>query len=422
MRIVAASYGSAGDFVPTVAVAVALARRGHDVRLFANPTYAAALAGSGLDFRPAGEPHDLPAAVRQDPTLLDPAKGGRRLVTDWLLPDIRATCTAIRDDLAQRPADLALCANTSFGCWWAAAEHGVPHVTVAASPLVWLNPRAPMPLTPWALPALVDGLLMRAVRTLVGVGLGWALRRTARALGVRGVDTGYRGPERNPVLNAGMWSPEVRPSAPGDPPASAVCGTARASAWAGGGAELSNDLRAFLDAGAAPVVIALGSVFSQGSATLLHQVAQAVLACAARAVVVGHLPGPQPSGVHVVSSAPYNALFARAAAVVVHGGAGSTAEALRSGKPVAVIPFGFDQYAMARVVERLGCGLWIPGRERDASGLTLALRRLLGDERFAHAASAVGARSSAERDGAEVAADIIEARMAKGRVSPAGGN
>lgn len=412
MRIIAASYGSAGDFVPTVAVAAALVRRGHGVTLFANPVYATAISGTGVTFVPAGEPADLVAAVRADPTLLEPLRGGRRLIHDWLLPDIRAGYVAVRNYLATNHADLFIGAFTSYGAYWAAAEKKTPHVVVAATPLSWLNPCAPMPLTPWPLPGIVNAALMLVLRTVTRVAMGRVLEKGAGQLGVGGVDCSYRGPERAPLLHAGMWSPLVRPAATGDPAGSVVCGSARASSFSGGDAALPSELASFIAAGKPPVVVALGSIFSQGNPRLLNTIADAVHNLGERCIIVGHLPQrPVGDWVRVVGAAPYDQLFPHARAMMIHGGAGSTAEALRSGRPAAVLPFGFDQYAMGRVVERLGCGRMFNRRCWTPTGLTAALRGLLDDTECGATAHSIGKRVSAEQDGAERTADLIEERM-----------
>lgn len=411
MRVATASYGSSGDFLPTLAVAGAMVRRGHEVTLVANPVYAGQAAAAGVRFVPAGAPRDLSMAIRESPDLLDPLRGGGRLIRDWLVPDIAAVYPAMRDLLAGEPHDCVIAANTAYGGSWAAMERCVPSVLVAATPLVWLNPRAPMPLTPWRLPDGIDGLLMRTLRAITGLAMGRVLRGAAATCGTRCGDVSYEGPARAAVLHAGMWSPQVRPLAPGDPPGALVCGAARASGLAGAGAELSPAVREFLEAGPPPVVVALGSVFSQGNAPLLRNLAEACVALGERCLVVGHLPGERlPVGVMVVPAEPYEALFPRARGVVVHGGAGSTSEALRAGRPIGVLPFGFDQYALGRVVERLGCGVTLGSRSNER--LRSGLRRLLDDPAIRQRAETVGRGFAAEPDGAEVLAREIEARAA----------
>ena len=59
MKCVVTSFGSAGDFFPTLALGSALRRRGHDVRFVANPFYASRAGGAGLELVPAGEYYDL---------------------------------------------------------------------------------------------------------------------------------------------------------------------------------------------------------------------------------------------------------------------------------------------------------------------------------------------------------------------------
>jgi UDP:flavonoid glycosyltransferase YjiC (YdhE family) len=113
-----------------------------------------------------------------------------------------------------------------------------------------------------------------------------------------------------------------------------------------------------------------------------------------------------------VPYAPYDRVFPRASVVVVHGGADSSGEALRSGRPVLGVPFAFDQFTLSEWMQRLGIGLRVATRRRDVTSLVSSLRRLLSDRELAGRATEVGTRLDAERDGAEVAADAVE-RLAR---------
>jgi len=97
-------------------------------------------------------------------------------------------------------------------------------------------------------------------------------------------------------------------------------------------------------------------------------------------------------------------LFGRVAAIVHHGGAGTTMAAARSGKPQVVVPHNYDQYYWARRVARLGIGMSGPqAKDLEADRLVDALRRCLEPE-VASAARTLalrielyGARNAAER-------------------------
>jgi UDP:flavonoid glycosyltransferase YjiC (YdhE family) len=100
-------------------------------------------------------------------------------------------------------------------------------------------------------------------------------------------------------------------------------------------------------------------------------VATAVTALADEPVhVVATLPAGLPTGVKLTSNAtlrefvPHGVVLDRAVCAVTHGGMGATQKALDHGVPVCVVPFGRDQYEVARRVEVARCGTRHPRRAR----------------------------------------------------------
>ncbi|MGV1009868.1 MAG: glycosyltransferase [Dermatophilaceae bacterium] len=94
---------------------------------------------------------------------------------------------------------------------------------------------------------------------------------------------------------------------------------------------------------------------------------------------------------------PHDWLFARVAAVVHHGGAGTTAAALRAGTPAVVVPFGVDQPFWGARVASLGVGPRpIPVRALTTERLTDALRAVTTDDGMRARAVALGRAISSE--------------------------
>jgi UDP:flavonoid glycosyltransferase YjiC (YdhE family) len=106
--------------------------------------------------------------------------------------------------------------------------------------------------------------------------------------------------------------------------------------------------------------------------------------------------------------APFSQLFPHAAVNVHQGGSGTTGEALRSGRPMLIVPYGWDQPDNAVRVQRLGAGLHIPRSKYSVEAATAALKALLDTSRFSIRAAAVGERIASE-DGLASACDAIEA-------------
>ena len=119
-------------------------------------------------------------------------------------------------------------------------------------------------------------------------------------------------------------------------------------------------LQAFLAAGAPPVYIGFGSMAGRNPEQLATLVLEALAQSGQRGLLLtgwgGLRPETVPDSVFVVDSAPHCWLFPRMAAVVHHGGAGTTAEGLRAGVPSVIVPFVLDQPFWGARVKALGLG------------------------------------------------------------------
>ncbi len=92
--------------------------------------------------------------------------------------------------------------------------------------------------------------------------------------------------------------------------------------------------------------------------------------------------GPLPKSVHLERWVPQPAVMPHTAAMVGHGGSGSTLAALRAGVPMALLGLFADQPENAQLVEQAGAGLALEGGEAALPRLTDAVRELLGDPSY----------------------------------------
>jgi UDP:flavonoid glycosyltransferase YjiC (YdhE family) len=88
---------------------------------------------------------------------------------------------------------------------------------------------------------------------------------------------------------------------------------------------------------------------------------------------------------------PMPAVLRDAAALVTHGGTGTTLAALAAGVPMALLPLSADQPRNARLVAELGAGVALESGPADAARLAGAVRTLLTDDRYARAAQRIAA-------------------------------
>lgn len=171
------------------------------------------------------------------------------------------------------------------------------------------------------------------------------------------------------------------------------------------------DLVDFLDDGSPPVYVGFGSMPSIDTDKTARAVMGAVQGTGTRAIVArgwGALAGAASTGaVHVLDSAPHDWLFPRCAAVIHHGGAGTTHEGLRWGRPTLVCPLFGDQPFWGRIVNDLGAGPKpIPLRTLTEQNLSAALTELVSGVFDDHSRT-LGERIQTET-GAATAADLIE--------------
>lgn len=172
----------------------------------------------------------------------------------------------------------------------------------------------------------------------------------------------------------------------------------------------------FLQRGPAPVYVGFGSIGDpKQAAQTARTVADALQRAGQRGILAtgwqGSSDEPLPENIFTLESAPHSWLFPRMAAVVHHGGAGTTAAGLRAGIPAVIIPHGLDQPAWARRVRELGVGTSLPHKKLTAENLAEVIRLVLKSE-VRETASALGEKIRAE-NGAEAAAKIIMDVIAK---------
>jgi sterol 3beta-glucosyltransferase len=174
----------------------------------------------------------------------------------------------------------------------------------------------------------------------------------------------------------------------------------------------SSDLLDFMQRGTPPVYVGFGSLGDPSQAVQTTElVIDALRRSGQRGVLATGWSGLSeidniPEEIFILESAPHSWLFPRMAAVIHHGGAGTTAAGLRAGVPGIIVPHSNDQFAWGRRVYELGAG------PKPISRKNLTAEKLSGAIKFAltketrNAAKDLGIRIQSE-NGAETAAKII---------------
>lgn len=182
---------------------------------------------------------------------------------------------------------------------------------------------------------------------------------------------------------------------------------------------LDPTLEDFLEGGAPPVVFTLGSAAVFDPGTFYEQSLTAVRRMGLRAVLLVGKEGMSslaqaPSDrIYIGEYAPYSALFPRAELIVHQGGIGTTAQALRAGRPMLVVPYSHDQPDNAERVVRLGVARTISRSSYTWQKAEAAVRALRTDRGVIGRARALGAQLQAE-DGVAAACSAIDELVCRG--------
>lgn len=391
MRIALSAVGTRGDVQPMLALGLALRGRGHDVRMCAPPDFHDLVVDVGLPFFPVG--HDMHEVV----TVLCPD-----VVRKPLAP-LRVMDELIRyqfDDLrkACEGAEVLVAGGVQAAAPSIAEDLGIPYFYAAYTPSVLRSREHPAPIfRRQDRPGWVNELSWWACERLFDFALRKSVNRERERMGLARVDNLYRYAFRSGTTL--LATDRLLAPAPQD----ARVGVRNTGFWFWddpvGLEPLDPELQAFLADGAPPVYVGFGSMPAEDPARVTRSLVDAVLASGQRAVLHrgwAKLGGDDlPAQIQLVDEVSHPRLFPRVAAVVHHGGAGTTANALRAGVPQVIVPHIVDQYYWAERVCRLGVGpRAMPMKDLDPVRLADAIR--------------VAAQSAGMRDRASEVATMIE--------------
>lgn len=215
------------------------------------------------------------------------------------------------------------------------------------------------------------------------------------------------------------FSPRVFPPAPDWAPSVQATGfwfLDRPSDW-----RPPADLIRFLDAGAPPVSVGFGSIPHPDPEKATEIVIAALRRAGRRGVLVtgwdGFTSRKVPEDMYMLKAIPHDWLFPRMAAVVHHGGAGTTASGLRAGVPTVVVPAFADQPFWGRRVHELRVGPQpIPRHELTVERLAAAVSVATNDPDIRRSAQELGQAIRAE-DGVGRAVEILHEFICSSRSS-----
>ncbi|NJL88962.1 MAG: glycosyltransferase family 1 protein [Coleofasciculaceae cyanobacterium SM2_1_6] len=412
MRIAIIALGSQGDVQPYIALGKGLKAAGHTVRLLAHENFAGLVNSHSLEFVPmlgnvqeiieTPEMRKLLESGNFLAIMSHNAKATQQAAIDWAKTGLVA-CQGI---------DLLIAGVGGLYLGISLAEKlGIP-----------LLPAYVFPFTPTK---TFPGILFPESISRFGGTVNWLSHQVLRQIMWQGSRTGDT-LARQQVLNlpaASFWgaaipqhryptlygfSPSVIPQPP-DWQNTQVTGywfLDAAPDWTPPPA-----LMKFLE-GEPPVYIGFGSMGSRDPKATADLVLQALAKTKQRGILLSGWNGLRqaslPDSVYLVDAVPHGWLFPRVAAVVHHGGAGTTAAGLRAGVPTITIPFFGDQGFWGQRVAALGVGTEpIPRQKLTVENLAQAIHKAVSDRTMNQRAANLGAKIRAE-DGVAKAVEIIE--------------
>ena len=417
MRIILSNIGTLGDINPLIAIALELKRRGHTPVMTLPEVYRSRTAPLGLEFHPL-RPDIDPENTKLAEMVYDVKKGTETGLREFLFPVLRETYSDLLD-AATKPerADLLLVGELNYTGPIVAEITGIPWASYVLAPFSFFSAFDPPVLPPYPRLARADKLkgMGRAMKRLARfVTRKWPepIFELRRELGLAKGKNPLFDAKHSPNLVLALFSRALGAEQKDWPEHTLITGFCFYDADSGN-AELPEHLKRFLDEGEAPVVFTLGSAAVLAAGDFYTQSALAAMKLGVRAVLLVGTDArnrPQqglPESICVAEYAPYSKLFPRAALVVHQGGVGTTAQCLRAGRPMLIMPYSHDQPDNARRMRRLGVARVIQKAHYEPNRVARMIQGMMAEPLF-DMRSRNAAEVIARENGVKTACDALE--------------
>jgi rhamnosyltransferase subunit B len=418
-RIVFTTLGSLGDLYPQIAVAIELRQRGHDIVFAVMQEYGDIVVALGFEFwlmRPDSSMMKNPETLA---LMKDTKAGAEYGFKYWLAPSLRDTYT---DLLASaKDADLIIAGAAVFAAPLVAEKLGIPWVAFALAAFDFFSMTDPSvtllkfldrlrelgtPFQPRMIP-LLKGLTKQLAEPI------YQLRAE---LGLSEINYNPLSENLSSCMILAMFSPVLAAPQP-DWDTRIVMAGFPFYDGTHQDIELSAELQAFLAAGEPPIVFTLGTIVVGVPGLFYQESVRATILLNRRAVLLigpNTPPANLPASIIAIDYVRHSAIFPRACAIVHQGGAGTTAQALKSAHPTLIMPYCDDQPDNAARMERLGTSRTISRQEYKASRVAQELQEILENPQYATKAAEVAVIIQAE-DGVNLGCDAIIRQLSQSR-------
>ncbi|KAF7553273.1 hypothetical protein G7Z17_g3740 [Cylindrodendrum hubeiense] len=405
LNIVIQIVGSRGDVQPFIALGNELQKWGHRVRLATHDVFEQFVTDHGLEFFPiGGDPSELMAYMVKNPGLIPNMKSlrvkeikkKRKMVSEMLHGCWRSCIEP--DPKSKEPfvADAIIANPPSFAHIHCSQALGIPVHLMFTMP--WSSTKSfPHPLanlTKSKTSSVSEGttnfVSYSMVEWMTWQGLGDIVNDWRKTLDLEPVPLS-EGPGLLETLRIPFtycWSPALIPKPADWDSHIDVCGFFfREPPSYTPPAELAT----FLDNGPAPIYIGFGSIVIDDPEKLTAILLSAIKSTGVRAIIsrgwskLGEVENSH-ENIYYSDDCPHEWLFQRVAAVVHHGGAGTTACGLKCGRPTTIVPFFGDQQFWGDMAAAANAGPKpLPYKSLDADNLAEAIRFCLREDVVASA-------------------------------------
>ena len=416
MHVLLHPVGSHGDVHPFVGLGRALLARGHAVTLLTAEPFRPLAAAAGMGFAPTASAADFDATI-SDPDLWHPTKClGVLFERGRLERGLRATVEAVaaRFDPG-RPRDTVLVAGSLGLAARVAHDYlGIPFATVHLQPGALASVADPpafasLTVRRWWPHWVRRGLYWYGDRFLLDPLLAPPINAYRADLGlgpVRRVFGGWRHAPDRVLLAFPAWYGSA-PDWPGQCRHVGFIGYDQADE-----SPVPAAVEGFLAAGPPPVAVSFGSAMRTAGPYFAAAVDGFKLAGVRGLILArggGQIPADLPATVLHAEYAPFSRVFSRCAAVVHHGGIGTSARALAAGVPQVVMPMAFDQADNAARLERLGVGRTLVPAGFTPEAVGRVVTAVLGSAAVRAAAGRLAGVMAADPPGEAAAVGWVEA-------------
>jgi UDP:flavonoid glycosyltransferase YjiC (YdhE family) len=382
MEVLLVTVGSHGDVHPFVGLGLALRARGHKVKIAVNGHFESLAKQAGLDYIEMGSDE----SYRKMALNADLFKGMRaaftlaRLLAETIRPQYDAIVPHIEPNRT-----VVVASSLALGARVARDKIEFPLATVHLSPSVFRSIDDP-PILAGGPPRFAPRFIHQFVRWfgdrfVVDPTMAPAVNELRKEFGLAPVKNIFRDYWHSPDCVIGMF-PDWYAHSQSDWPANTRL-TGFPLFDETGLNDMPRELTDFLGAGEPPVVFTPGSAMWNGQRFFRASI-EACRRINRRGILltrhVDQIPKNLPNGIIHVPYAPFSQLLPHAAALVHHGGIGTSSQAMRAGVRQLVIPMAYDQFDNAARLKRLGVARVLPHQNYTARRAARELRKLISRE------------------------------------------